>query len=95
MANQKTPRPKTQREILLQTPSQQPYVYPDGTVNENPNLDGIGPDGRTNRGNHISFRDDKTKPFSLGLKENDEAIVFYMENVIHLKRIHLMVLLII
>ena len=82
MANQKTPRPKTQREILLQTPSQQPYVYPDGTVNENPNLDGIGPDGRNNRGNHISFRDDNTKPFSLGLKENDEAIVYYMENVI-------------
>jgi len=82
MANQKTPRPKTQREILLQTPSQQPYVYPDGTVNGNPNLDGIGPDGRNNRGNHVSFRDDKTKPFSLGLKENDEAIVYYMENII-------------
>ena len=82
MADQITPRPKTQREILLQTPSQQPYVYPDGTVNENPNLNGTGIDGRTNRGNHISFRDDNTKPFSLGLKENDEAIVFYMENVI-------------
>ena len=82
MADQKTPRPKTQREILLQTPSQQPYVFPDGTVNQNPNLDGTGIDGRTNRGNHISFRDDNTKPFSLGLKENDEAIVFYMENVI-------------
>ena len=78
MADQITPRPKTQREILLQTPSQQPYVYPDGTVNENPNL----ADGRANRGNHVSFRDDNTKPFSLGLKENDEAIVFYMENVI-------------
>ena len=82
MADQKTPRPKTQREILLQTPSQQPYVFPDGTVNQNPNLDGTGIDGRTNRGNHVSFRDDNTKPFSLGLKENDEAIVFYMENVI-------------
>ena len=78
MADQITPRPKTQREILLRTPSQQPYVYPDGTVNENPNL----ADGRANRGNHVSFRDDNTKPFSLGLKENDEAIVFYMENVI-------------
>ena len=78
MADQITPRPKTQREILLQTPSQQPYVYPDGTVNENPNL----ADGRANRGNHVSFRDDNTKPFSLGLKENDEAIVYYMENVI-------------
>ena len=82
MADQITPRPKTQREILLQTPSQQPYVYPDGTVNQNPNLDGVGPDGRNNRGNHVSFRDDNTKPFALGLKENDEAIVFYMENVI-------------
>ena len=82
MADQKTPRPKTQREIFLDTPGQQPYVYPDGTTNQNPNLDGVGPDGRTNRGNHISFKDDNTKPFSLGLKENDEAIVFYMENVI-------------
>ena len=78
MADQITPRPATQREILLKTPSQQPYVYPDGTVNENPNL----ADGRNNRGNHVSFRDDNTKPFSLGLKENDEAIVYYMENVI-------------
>jgi len=78
MADQITPRPKTQREIFLDTPGQQPYVYPDGTVNENPNL----ADGRNNRGNHISFRDDNTKPFSLGLKENDEAIVYYMENVI-------------
>ena len=82
MADQITPRPKTQREIFLDTPGQQPYVYPDGTVNENPNLNGTGIDGRTNRGNHISFRDDNTKPFSLGLKENDEAIVYYMENVI-------------
>ena len=82
MADQITPRPQTQREILLQTPGQQPYVFPDGTVNENPNLNGTGIDGRTNRGNHVSFRDDNTKPFSLGLKENDEAIVFYMENVI-------------
>ena len=82
MADQITPRPKTQREIFLDTPGQQPYVYPDGTVNENPNLNGTGIDGKTNRGNHISFRDDNTKPFSLGLKENDEAIVFYMENVI-------------
>ena len=38
MADQITPRPKTQREIFLDTPGQQPYVYPDGTVNENPNL---------------------------------------------------------
>ena len=45
MADQITPRPKTQREILLQTPSQHlMFKNPDGTVNQNPNLDGIGPD---------------------------------------------------
>ena len=80
MANQKTPRPKTQREILLSDPVQNTYVNPDtGETTGNPNR--AFPD-KSNRGNHISFRDDKTKPFSLGLKENDEAIVFYMENVI-------------
>ena len=86
MADQKTPRPKTQREILLQTSSQQTYIPPRGapgfSQTVNPNLDGVGPDGVNNRGNHVSFRDDKTKPFALGLKENDEAIVYYMENVI-------------
>ena len=42
----------------------------------------VGPDGRTNRGNQVSFKGDKTKPFELGLKENDEAIFYYLENVI-------------
>ena len=79
MANQKIPRPKTQREILLSNPVQDTYKNPEnGETTGNPNR--AFPD--KNRGNHISFRDDTTKPFSLGLKENDEAIVFYMENVI-------------
>ena len=80
MANQKTPRPKTQKEILLSNPVQDTYKNPEnGETTGNPNR--AFPD-KSNRGNQISFRDDKVKPFSLGLKENDEAIVFYMENVI-------------
>jgi hypothetical protein len=80
MADQKTPRPKTQKEILLNTPSQQPYVAPEtGDSTGNPNLS--FPD-KTNRGNQVSFRNDTTKPFSLGLKENDEAIFYYLDNII-------------
>ena len=79
MANQKTPRPKTQREILLNSPVQDTYKNPEnGETTGNPNR--AFPD--KSRANQISFRDDTTKPFSLGLKENDEAIVYYMENVI-------------
>jgi len=76
----KIPRPKTQKEILLNTPYQQPYVNPEtGNSTGNPNL--AFPD-KTNRGNQVSFRDDTTKPFSLGLKENDEALFYYLENII-------------
>jgi len=79
MANQKTPRPKTQREILLSNPVQDTYKNPEnGETTGNPNR--AFPE--KNRATQISFRDDTTKPFSLGLKENDEAIVYYMENVI-------------
>ena len=76
----KIPRPKTQREILLNNPVQDTYKNPEnGETTGNPNR--AFPD-RSNRGNHISFRDDTTKPFSLGLKENDEALFYYLENII-------------
>lgn len=80
MADQKTPRPKSQKEIILGTPSQKPYTNPEtGEEIGNPNR--AFPD-KTNRGNHVSFRGDTVKPFSLGLKENDEALFYYLENVI-------------
>ena len=76
----KIPRPKTQREILLSNPVQDTYKNPEnGDTTGNPNR--AFPD-RNNRGNQVSFRDDKTKPFELGLKENDEAVFYYLENVI-------------
>lgn len=42
------------------------------------------PNTRTtlNRGEQISFRDDDTKPFSLGLQDIDETIFYYFNNVI-------------
>jgi hypothetical protein len=76
----KIPTPKTQREILLSNPVQDTYQNPEnGETTGNPNR--AFPD-KTNRGNHVSFKGDTTKPFSLGLKENDEAIFYYLENII-------------
>tara|TARA_R110002153_G_scaffold243308_3_gene398612 strand:+ start:546 stop:1505 length:960 start_codon:yes stop_codon:yes gene_type:complete len=75
----KTPRPKTQREISIS--QQQPYVPPQGAMGfaetGNPN-----PTPEFNRGDQVSFRNDTTKPFSLGFKEIDEAISYYMNEVI-------------
>ena len=79
MADQKTPRPKTQREILLSNPVQDTYKNPEtGETTGNPNR--AFPE--KNRATQVSFRDDTTKPFELGLKENDEAIFYYLENII-------------
>jgi len=75
----KTPTPKTQREISIS--QQQPYNPPQGAMGfaetGNPN-----PVSTFNRGEQVSFRDDTTKPFSLGFKEIDEAIAYYMDNII-------------
>lgn len=70
------PTPKTQREISIS--QQESYVNPEtGNTRGNPN------DSSTfNRGEQTSFRNDTTKPFSLGFKELDESIFYYMENVI-------------
>ena len=58
MANQKTPRPKTQREILLNSPVQDTYKNPEnGETTGNPNR--AFPD--KSRANQISFRDDSDK----------------------------------
>ena len=76
----KIPRPKTQREILLSNPVQDTYKNPEtGETTGNPNR--AFPD-KSNRGNQVSFKGDTVKPFELGLKENDEALFYYLENVI-------------
>ena len=71
-ARGKKPIPKTQREIS--TSLQTPY---DLAKLGNPN------DLTTaNRATKLSFREDNTKPFSLGIVDIDESIKYYIENVI-------------
>ena len=69
----KKPIPKTQREIStsLQTPYDQRYGNPTDMQFD-----------PKNRGNQVSFRDDTTKPFTLGIQDIDEAVMYYLENVI-------------
>jgi hypothetical protein len=71
--NGKKPIPKTQKQISKSL--QQPYDQRYG----NPNDLQFDPE---NRGNHVSFRDDTVKPFSLGLYDIDEAVLYYVENII-------------
>jgi len=69
------PTPKTQREISVEQ-HKSTYV-PAGNPNyADPNVPGV------NRALQTSFRDDNTKPFSIGIKDIDEAVFYYFENVI-------------
>lgn len=69
------PTPKTQREISVE---QHKSTYaPAGNPNyADPNVPGI------NRALQTSFRGDNVKPFSIGIKDIDEAVYYYFENVI-------------
>ena len=78
------PIPKTQKEISkdLQTPF-------DATQgNPNDSLEGgqFPPDNQANipfnRSTKMSFKGDTTKPFSVGIKDIDESIMYYFQNVI-------------
>ena len=69
------PTPKTQREISVEQ-HKSTYV-PAGNPNyADPNVPGV------NRALQTSFRDDNVKPFSIGIKDIDEAVFYYFENVI-------------
>jgi len=77
MARKNNPTPKTQKEISisLQTPTEQRGVgfQPIG----NPN-DVVVP----NRAQQTSFDGDDVKPFSIGIQDIDEAVMYYFKNVI-------------
>ena len=89
MARNKKPTPKSQREISNNLVN--PYVNPEnGETLGNPNTpsefqqftknDQSGID--FNRSEKNTFRGDSTKPFTLGLQDIDEAIMYYFNNVI-------------
>jgi hypothetical protein len=71
MANQK-PHPKTQREISIE--QQVPYDIQQG----NPN----NVTSTNNRGTKVSWRGDTVKPFTIGIKDIDEAVLYYLQNII-------------
>ena len=68
------PIPKTQRQI-----GKELIGPPYDTTGVNPNDAAYNP---KNRGNQLSFRGDTTKPFNIGIKDIDESIIYYFENVI-------------
>ena len=67
----RTPIPKSQKEIS------NGLVNPYDTSRGNPNLS-----SELNRGNKVSLKGDKVKPFSIGIKDIDESIMYYFKNVI-------------
>jgi len=73
MTEYRKPIPKTQREISVsQHSSYDPQVgNPNNTYQS-----------KTNRGNNVSFKGDKTKPFNIGIYDLDSAILYYFENTI-------------
>ena len=73
------PIPPRQKELSRRM--QVPYKDDEGRFNRgNPNdatYDNLS------RGNQTSFKGDDVKPFSIGIKDIDEAITFYMKDVIN------------
>jgi len=77
MAKQRKVTPKTQREI---SESLQEPLTPGGpgfAPTDNPNKA-----NNTSRATQQSFKDDTTKPFSIGLEDLDWAVMYYFQNVI-------------
>jgi hypothetical protein len=89
MPSIRKPQPKSQKEISNGLVD--PYISPEtGQSLGNPNTqiefnqfsanDQNGVD--FNRSLQMSFKDDTTKPFTLGLQDIDESIMYYFQNVI-------------
>ena len=89
MPKTRKPNPKSQKQIS--NDQVDPYVFPEmGESLGNPNIpsnfnqftanDQNGID--FNRSNQMSFKGDDVKPFTVGLQDIDESIMFYFQNVI-------------
>jgi len=83
------PNPKSQQQIS--NDQVDPYVFPEsGESLGNPNIPSefnqFTPNNQSgidfNRSNQMSFKDDTTKQFTVGLQDIDESIMFYFQNVI-------------
>ena len=74
------PIPKTQKQLSIdqQSPTDSRYGNPNIPLPTNENETGIP----FNRSEKLSWKDDNTKPFSIGIQDLDEAVFFYFKNVI-------------
>lgn len=73
MAQYKKPTPKTQRQI---SEEQHKSTYPEYG---NPNT---AVPSENNRATKISWAGDDVKPFSISIKDIDEAVIYYLQNII-------------
>lgn len=87
MTSYRKPTPKTQKELSSLNP--EPYIDPTTGVSfGNPNqtefnqFTSTDQSGEKNRSGQLTFRDDTTKPFTVGLQDMDEAIMYYFKNII-------------
>lgn len=80
MSNIRKPIPKTQKELSNDqvNPSSARYGNPNSLLPSNENTTGI----QFNRSEKLSWTDDTSKPFSIGIKDLDEAVFYYFQNVI-------------
>ena len=82
--NYRRPVPKSQRELSEELHT--PYSAQDGNPNKADEDKQFPPENEANipfnRSTQMSFRDDYTKPFTVGLKDIDESIMYYFDNVI-------------
>jgi hypothetical protein len=80
------PRPLTTREFL--TTLTEPYQQPEKVIQpyDNPNsklsLEAQPGQPEFNRASQISLKDDNHATINLGLQEHDDAVLYYLENVI-------------
>ena len=85
MANQyRKPTPKTQKEISkgLQTPHDAQAGNPNDANEKNQFPPVNQANLPFNRSEQMSFKEDNVKPFSIGIKDIDESIMYYFNNVI-------------
>jgi hypothetical protein len=75
MTERRKPIPKTQKEISNDQIN--PY---DKTIG-NPN-DAAKINDPKNRANQLTFKGDTVKPFSVGIQDIDESIIYYFQNII-------------
>jgi len=73
MPQYRKPTPKTQRQI---SEEQHKATYPEYG---NPNA---ATPSANNRATKISWKGDNVKPFSISIKDIDEAVIYYLQNVI-------------